>query len=144
MRHTIVISETWIWEQHAQVWYQVLTMCVLNKNKFNSVCSLSWNITNIESLTSLLHFESCLLILEWFHLILFVSRCLPFLLDSILRGSHDEGPVWDMWNLILLNEHSHMAGLREQCIEPHHLHRLQYWVPQVFPQVSTQHLLLLG
>lgn len=74
-------------------------------------------------------------------LCVFPRRLLLVLLDSVLCGSHDASSVRDVQHPTRSDEHRHVAGLREQCTQPHHLHRLQHGVQEIL-QESVPELLL--
>lgn len=68
-------------------------------------------------------------------------RCLPLLLDTVLRRSHDSSAVWVLSHLSRADEHRDVAGLRQQCSQPNHLHGLQHRIQEVLPRISPPLLL---
>ena len=75
---------------------------------------------------------------------MFSCRLLLVLLDSVLRGPHDASLVSDVRHPSRPDEHRHLAGLRQQRPQPHHLHHLQHGVQEVLQEMFPQLLLTPG
>lgn len=68
-------------------------------------------------------------------------RLLPGLLDPVLRGPHHASRVPDLQHPARSHQHRHVAGLRQQRAQPHHLHHLQHRVQEVLQEVFPPLLL---
>nr|XP_046183922.1 D(4) dopamine receptor-like isoform X1 [Oncorhynchus gorbuscha]XP_046183923.1 D(4) dopamine receptor-like isoform X1 [Oncorhynchus gorbuscha] len=63
-----------------------------------------------------------------------VGRCVPSLLDTFLCGTCDQRAVRVLQNQPYSDLRGNVAGLRQQCCQPHHLHCLQRRVPKCLSQ----------
>uniref|UniRef100_A0A8C8CT90 G-protein coupled receptors family 1 profile domain-containing protein n=1 Tax=Oncorhynchus tshawytscha TaxID=74940 RepID=A0A8C8CT90_ONCTS len=63
-----------------------------------------------------------------------VGRCVPSLLDAFLCGTCDQRAVRVLQNQPHSDLRGNVAGLRQQCCQPHHLHCLQRRVPKCLSQ----------